>query len=643
MGKQNSQEQPDTYREIMLGELRKRRKLFLDSELEQISLSPNQLVEMLARVLAEKEKPGAERDIDVRLSPIAVRRILNDTPALAEIIRSELGPLRRETIENDAQSILCKDEGLSEADARAAVKAVDSHDRRDIAGSFTRTNKECAERLADLASAHHDRQQGTAGAAQPIMSEEEAQVRGPATTEMFYRAVEPAIGDAEIAAIIGPALEALPGLDRDLRQPTALTQQLASRKLLRAGQESQLKAETATRRYFPFGLIRPRSLAIVAAAVYLVRAQAADGIVRAARPLDAGAHGLAALFIRTFNDLSLEVVRKAKSDSAKGWNARYNATPGALDCLRAAAPVISAGEVPDFLRVPPAPQRSPHPDPAHRLLQAALPLDESGSAAWACSRWNPFGQRLLHRINKEQYIQQKNSLFHDEEFESVAGQLPGLILTELIRRLQRGEGLGSGLPNSRETYQHTSILSLNKFLTVASVKPFDRAFKAYRSSLFNRKTKIRTGAGKPSQPLRTAVNVPRDLPSGVVLLTLDSVRYSIEKILSTVEEHDWACTQFEDPSALPAETLRMAAGEMLEVCTWAEINQAVLTGMSLDEILCAYHDHHTLLGNPSPESEDAILLRALIFDTILTDSAVKDILNNLAATGGEQKETGHEH
>ena len=639
----DKQVMPSTYREIMLGELKKRRKIFYESELEQISLSPNQLVEMLARVLAEKEKPGAPTDIDVSLDPGTVKRILKDTLALADIIRSELGPRRRELVEADAERILCDDSALSEADAKAAVKAVDSHDRRDIAGSFTRTNRECAERLAELASAHLDRRRGNAEAPQPAMSEEEAQLRGAATVDMFYRAVEPATGAAEITAIIGPALHDLSGLDQKLRHRTALSQQLASPKLLRAGQERQLETETAARRHFPFGLIRPGSLAIVAAAIYLVQAQATDTIIRAAHPDYAGAQGPAELFIRTFNNLSSEIVLKAASDRAKGWDNYYDATPGALDCLRAAAPVISGGQVPDFLRMPASPRPSSHPDPAHRLLQAALPLDESGSAPWPTSHWNPFGERLLRQINKEQYIQYKNSLFHDKEFESVASQLPTLILTELIRRLQRSEGLRVGFPNSRKTYQHTSLLSLNKFLTVASIKPFDKAFRAYRHSLSTRKTKIRSGIPSHTHPdARTVLTTPGDLAQGVVLLTMVSVRDSMERQLSAINSHAWECTQFDDPSELPAETLRMAAGTMLEVSMWAENNQESLTGMSLGEILNAFHVHQAALGNPPPDPEDANLLRALIFDTVLTDSAVLDILTDLTATGGEQKETSHE-
>ena len=582
--------QPTTYREVMYGELGKREKLLLETDLAQVELTPNQLVEMLARTLAEKERPGSDSDIDAALDPIAVSRICRDKRTLAKIIRSELGPLRRQKIEDDAKAVLLGEDGLSDTEARAAISAIDPHERRDIAGSFTRNIEQCARHLANLARAHHDRQHESPDPAPQIMSEEEARLRGPATSDMFYRAVEPATGDAEIAAIVGPVLAGLRDLDRELRQPDPLGQQLASRKMLRAGQERHLKAEVSVRRHFPFGLVRPGSLAILAAGVYLVRAQASDSIIRAAQSQSSGIQDTAKLFITTFNDLSSAVHRKIKSDRARGWDTYYSPTPGALDCLRAAAHVMSSDKIPAFLRVPPPSKSSSTPDHAHRLLNTAFPLEEQGEAPWSNSRWNPFGQQLLHKINKEQHKQAKHLLFHDEEFELVAGKLAGLVLTELIHRLQRAEGLASGLPNTRKTYQHSSILSLNKFLTTAVTNPFNKAFEKYRVSLTNRNFYIRDAAKNLKKPdAGSAVHLPSDLPHGIVLLTMESVRQTMERLLSSLEEHDWAYTQFDNPSAFPAESLRLTAGEMLELSYWAEINQTLLINMSLDEILRTYH------------------------------------------------------
>jgi hypothetical protein len=87
----------------------------------------------------------------------------------------------------------------------------------------------------------------------------------------------------------------------------------------------------------------------------------------------------------------------------------------------------------------------------------------------------------------------------------------------------------------------------------------------------------------------------------------------------------------------------MAAGEMLELSNWAEVNEALLIDLSLDEILHAYHHQREALGSPPSEPDDAALLRALIFDTVLTDSTVTDLLKNLTTTDGDQKETGHDH
>lgn len=663
---------PETYREIMFQALSpevhpQRAKVTDDDDLKRLDLTPNELVEMLARALAQQADPKEDidpeedLDIDKELKGPAVARILQrkDKSSLANIIRDELGPRKQDRIEDEAREMLrdrtTSDDPFTPDEAAAALTKITWKKRNDLAGSFNRTITECAEALTALVRAYLDRTHGPQEQARPAMPENEARLRGPATSEMFYRAVEPSTEDADIASVVGPALTALPALDDELREPRILSKQLASTDYLRGGQDKQLEAETSARRHFPFGLQRPRSLAIIAAAVYLIRAQCSDTIVRAAQPRHAGALKPADLFMPVRNALNDAVHKKSATDALNGWQVPYSTTPGALDCLRAAAPLLSPelslGQVPAFLRLPPPSRPLVNAeDPAHRLLHAALPLDEEpkqSGAPWATTHWNPFGQRLLHNVNKEHYKQRNHPLFREEDFESVAAAHTTEVLTELIKRLQRAEGLSAGLPNTRENHTHSSVLSLNSFLSTVSAKPFKTAFKDYRTSLDKRSIDIRKGAAKKTAPAPAETTNFPELPQAIVLLTLDSVRATMERLLASVDKNQWAYTDtLSDPAELTAESDRGAAVEMLEVANWAEVNEALLRDMSLDEILTEYHLHHEALGNPPPEPDDAVLLRKLIFDTVITDATVIRILESLGTTypepGELSKDTDHD-
>ncbi|MDD0858260.1 hypothetical protein NHF46_11735 [Arthrobacter alpinus] len=336
---------PETYREIMFHALSPqlyptRAKLTDDVDLSRLSLSPNQLVEMLAKALAENvakalaenvAKALAEKDnrefrpedaigIDTELKGPAVAKILDNKTTLPKLIRSELGPLRQEQIEEDAREILrvttTPNHPYTPDEAAAAVGKITWKDRNDLAGSFTRTISECTDVLVTLVRAYLDRSYGTKEQARETMSEDEARLRGPATSEMFYRAVEPITEDAVRALVIGPALVALPALDNKLRAPHTLAKQLAPKRYLLLGQDKQLAAETVARSHFPFGLQRPGSLAILAAAIYLTRAECSSTIIRESQPLQNRAQGPAVLFIPTLNTLNAAVKDKSKMTHA---------------------------------------------------------------------------------------------------------------------------------------------------------------------------------------------------------------------------------------------------------------------------------------------------------------------------------------
>lgn len=651
---------PATYREIMFQALSpavhpQRSKLTDEADLKRLDLTPNELVQMLAKALKEQygsnidhlEEDGEKFvDIDSELKEGAVTRILENKSGLTELIRSHLAKDRQAQIEDQAREMLrtgtTQEHPYEPEEAAAAVTKILWKTRNDLAGSFGRTIKECAEILNALVRAYLDRTYCRPQQALPPMPEDEARRRGPAASEMFYRAVDPSVGDAEIASVQGLALAALPALDKERREPQNLANQLASADYLQAGQEEQVEAETAARRHFPFGLQGRGSLAVLAAAIYLVRAQCSDTIVRAAQPPQLTNPNPAALFMPTVNALNDTVKKKAEADGKRGWTVAFSTTPGALDCLRAASPMLSAQDVPLFLRVPP-PRRpfANKADPAHWIVYSALPLNEQPKEAkesWIAAHWNPFGQQLLHKVNKEHYkLDNNNLLFHDEEFESVAAQHATDVLTELIKRLQRAEGVSVGLPNTRKIYTHSTVLSLNKFLATVSSTLFTPTFKNYRTALLNRGMDVRKGTPAKTAPVLPVADfqgdLPQGLPQGVVLLTLDSVRVAMEKLLVSVSERQWAYTeQFSDPGALSAETVRAAAVEMLEVANWAEFNKVLLRDMSLGDILSEYHLHQGRLGNPPPEPDEVVLLRELILDTVLTDATVRRILAGLGTT-----------
>ncbi|MDD0858262.1 hypothetical protein NHF46_11745 [Arthrobacter alpinus] len=62
-----------------------------------------------------------------------------------------------------------------------------------------------------------------------------------------------------------------------------------------------------------------------------------------------------------------------------------------------------------------------------------------------------------------------------------------------------------------------------------------------------------------------------------------------------------------DTALWSAESARQTAVEMLEVSTWAEINEALLRGMSIAEILTKYFLHQEALGNPPQNQKTSVI------------------------------------
>ncbi|MDD0858261.1 hypothetical protein NHF46_11740 [Arthrobacter alpinus] len=115
---------------------------------------------------------------------------------------------------------------------------------------------------------------------------------------------------------------------------------------------------------------------------------------------------------------------------------------------------------------------------------------------WPQTSWNSFGLQLLDDVNTEHVKQKDHPLFHEKGFLAAVVHHTTDVLTELIKRLQRAEGIAAGLPNTRSTYTQTSVISLNRFLTKTSKTLFIRAFKDYRISLDETIVDIHKGNAK---------------------------------------------------------------------------------------------------------------------------------------------------
>jgi len=627
---------PRTFRVIAQQALERLPKLCGKDDCDLVLFGANRLslVEDIAQRLASKAAKHLKGDaapmgIDDSLDPATLERLHKSASEVNQVAREVVGRARRPAMEEAARKILHEEDTLSPEDAAATVVAIHRNTRRSIPESSDRTFDDCVDGLVALCRAHLSRVRGERTAWQSSVPERDAAGLASAMRATFTRAVHPALWDAETAEAVGSALTELTALERRVKAPEALKEQLAAEALLNGGQDEQLHNEIRLRAHFPFGLVLERSHAVLAAALFLLRAQAPDSAVRAAtqeRPHPAGPREL---YFRTRNAIAAAVVMKSQQDSQNGWHRRFETTPGMLDCLRAAASVLIQDQVPAFAGIP-GTQLLPGvgADPAHRLLSVALPLNErtrgDGTVSWGQASWNPLGGRLLHIVNREYYSLRNRRYFNENAFQEVVTGLTHHALEELLKRLHRAEGIAAGLPNSKEPYNHRSLLSLNKFLTLAWSTASGEAFGTYRAEI------EQVGASKVSKPPSppSGTPAPVSLPAGVVLLSSDGVRSALEKLLTASEPYEWSSQILAGQRAITEEEIRTAALDAIQVIDWAAWNEPELRGHDLNGIIEAYRGDQEL-GNPLTVYA-AARARDLLFDTVLTDETTRRILSELA-------------
>lgn len=622
---------PQTLRGIARAALERLPKLCGEDDTALFGAAREGLVESIAEELAGKSSSHLKEDaarpgIDDILDETTIRRFSNAPAEVNQVAREVVGQARRPAMEEAARRILRQEDALSPEETDAAITAIDRGQRRSIPESSNRTFQDCVDELLARCRAHLSRARGDRTQWQHSVPQSEALEIGTAMRGALAQALIPAVRGARAIDVVGPALIRLSALEHRVRRPAALRKQLAAEDLLKGGQDEQLQAEIALRAHFPFGLVRERSHAVLCAALYLLQAQANHSAVQAAVQRTPHPRGPRSLYRRVGEELGAVMARKSQRDGANGWEERYLATPGALDCLRSAAPVLTQDEVPAFVGVPVSQLPRTAPDPAARVLSDALPLDEStrgeGTVPWVQARWNPLGRRLLDKVNREHYSLRTKRYFNEEAFQHVVTRLIHHALEDLLKRLQRTEGLAVGLPNAKEPYDDRSVLSLNQYLMKAWSQASGEAFGRYRNELDQ--------AGSPPRKPKSArpetdAPSPSGLPDGIVLLSVDSVRERLETLLTASEPYQWASDVLADRHEIDGEETRAAAHGAIQVIDWAAWNEPALRGRDIGEILEAYSADEDLVVQPLTRSQTA-LLRDLLFDTVLADETTRRIL-----------------
>jgi len=628
---------PQTFRDIAGQALVRLPKLCGkdDSDLALIGTTRKTLVEEIATKLAKTSVKHLKDDptpaaVDDTVDPIILKRFGKAVGEVNQVAREVAGQIRRPAMEEAARRVLQQEDALSPEEADAAVAAIPRGQRRSIPESSERTFEGCVEEFLAQCRAHLSRARGEQAQWDASVPENEAPLRGQNMHDDFIRAVDPVVGDAEIAEVVGRALAGLPALERRVKTASVLESQLASRTLLRGGQSVQLEAEATLRAHFPFGLVSGRSHVALAAALYLLQAQTNDVVIHSIDPAQDRASTLRERRVKVRNAISRALMSQRKDEEERGWHSQYRAVAGSLDCLRVAAPTLEQSQVPAFLDV--RSRGDAERDHADQIVSAALPLQErtygDDTVPWTEARWNPLGTRLIKRANKQHYSLRNERYFSEPLFEEVITGLIEYTLEDFVKRLQRAEGVKAGLPNRKSSYTHRSLLSLNKLLTRIWDRESGKRFKALSD-----KVKEWTPPEEQSRVRQEPWEGPRlDVPKGAAFLTVDSVRAKLQELLTTTEPYAWEGNQLDERPNITDWEARSAAFDAIQMIDWVRAKASDLRAKGLGEVLTAFHTDSAELGNQPIPPHRADLMHELVIDILLTDETTAPILTNLASS-----------